>query len=155
MLSSCAEDTQEIARQMGRVLTPGDVVALTGDLGSGKTVFCKGIGEALAIPPDRIVSPSFTIVAEHRGDVLLYHVDVYRLHSEREAADIGLDEILYGEGISVVEWADRITSMLPNNCIKVKFLLLSGTGRRLIISAEDGPRMQEFAERCRRYLPGG
>lgn len=153
--SSSIEDTLEIARALGAALVPGDVVALSGELGAGKTVFCKGIGEALGIPQDRIVSPSFTIVTEHPGKVTLYHVDAYRLSGEREAEGIGLDEILCGDGVCVVEWAEKIASMLPNCCIKVKFLFSDDSGRALVVTAEDTPRMREFAARCTRYLPGG
>ncbi|HZW37332.1 MAG TPA: tRNA (adenosine(37)-N6)-threonylcarbamoyltransferase complex ATPase subunit type 1 TsaE [Candidatus Deferrimicrobiaceae bacterium] len=153
--SSSEADTLEIARSLGALLVPGDVVALSGELGAGKTVFCKGVGEALGIPPGRIVSPSFTIVTEHPGAVRFIHVDVYRLSSEREAADIGLEEVLYGDGICVVEWAEKIATMLPNYCIKVKFLFSDEGGRRLVFDAEDAPRMNRFAARCRRYLTGG
>jgi tRNA threonylcarbamoyladenosine biosynthesis protein TsaE len=155
LYSSCEEDTLGIARALGSVLRPGDVVALTGELGAGKTVFCKGVGEALGIPADRIVSPSFTIATEHRGALPFHHVDVYRLSSEREAADIGLEEILNGDGVSVVEWAEKIDAMLPISCIKVKFTILNGGGRRLSVAAEDSPRIREFVVRCNRYLTGG
>ena len=153
--SSSAEDTMAIARALGEVLVPGDVVALTGELGAGKTVFCKGVGEALGIPADRIVSPSFTIVTEHPGTFLFRHVDVYRLSSEREAADIGLEEVLAGEGICLVEWAEKIAKMLPNSCIKVRFSFSEGGGRRLFIAAEDAPRMRDFVAACSGYLAEG
>src|SRR3989337_458355 len=104
LLSSCEEDTLEIGRALGEILAPGDVVALTGELGAGKTVFCKGVGEALGISPARIVSPSFTIVTEHPGRLALCHVDVYRLSSEAEAHAIGLAEILCGDRGCVVAW---------------------------------------------------
>jgi len=155
MQSTCEDDTLAIARALGAVLVPGDVVALSGDLGAGKTVFCKGVGEALGIPPDRIVSPSYTIVTEHPGTVRFIHVDVYRLSSEREASDIGLEEVLYGDGVCLVEWAEKIATILPNYCIKVKFLFSDEGGRRLIIETEDTPRMNRFAARCQRYLTGG
>jgi tRNA threonylcarbamoyladenosine biosynthesis protein TsaE len=155
LYSSCEEDTMAIARALGAVLVPGDVVALSGDLGAGKTVFCKGVGEAIGIPADRIVSPSFTIVTEHAGAVPFLHVDVYRLSSEREADDIGLEEILNGEGVCLVEWAEKIATMLPKSCIKVKFLFSDEGGRRLILDAEDTPRIRGFVHRCRRYLTGG
>jgi tRNA threonylcarbamoyladenosine biosynthesis protein TsaE len=153
--SSSEGDTMAIARALGAVLVPGDVVALSGELGAGKTVFCKGVGEALGIPADRIVSPSFTIVTEHPGTLPLRHVDVYRLSSEREAADIGLEEVLAGEGICLVEWAEKIAEMLPNSCIKVRFSFSEDGGRRLFIDAEDTPRMRNFVARCRGYLTGG
>jgi tRNA threonylcarbamoyladenosine biosynthesis protein TsaE len=155
LYSSCEEDTMAIARALGAVLVPGDVVALSGDLGAGKTVFCKGVGEAIGIPADRIVSPSFTIVTEHAGAVPFLHVDVYRLSSEREADDIGLEEILNGEGVCLVEWAEKIATLLPKSCIKVKFLFSDEGGRRLILAAEDTPRIRGFVHRCKRYLTGG
>ncbi|NNF84093.1 MAG: tRNA (adenosine(37)-N6)-threonylcarbamoyltransferase complex ATPase subunit type 1 TsaE, partial [Deltaproteobacteria bacterium] len=108
LLSSREEDTIHVARALGNILEPGDVVALTGDLGAGKTVFCKGVGEALGIPSGRIVSPSFTIVTEHHGKLPLSHIDVYRLSSVEEALDIGLDEIVSGNRLCLVEWAEKI-----------------------------------------------
>jgi tRNA threonylcarbamoyladenosine biosynthesis protein TsaE len=155
LYSSCEEDTLAIARSLGAALGPGDVVALSGELGAGKTVFCKGVGEALGIPADRVVSPSFTIATVHQGAVPFHHVDVYRLSSEREAADIGLEEILNGGGVSVVEWAEKIDAMLPNSCIKITFTILDEGGRRLTLAAEDSPRIQNFVVRCRRYQTGG
>ena len=155
MRSSSEADTMAIARALGEILVPGDVVALTGELGAGKTVFCKGVGEALGIPAGRIVSPSFTIVTEHMGTLPLCHVDVYRLSSEREAEDIGLEEFLAGEAICLVEWAEKIADILPNSCIKVRFSFSEGGGRRLFIDAEEAPRMQVFVAGCSRYLAGG
>jgi tRNA threonylcarbamoyladenosine biosynthesis protein TsaE len=155
LLSSSAEDTRSISRELGRALAKGDVVALFGDLGAGKTVFCKGIGEGLGLHPDRIVSPSFTIVTEHPSAPLLFHVDAYRLASEREAAEIGLEEILSGEGICVVEWAERISSLLPNDCIRVRFTISEGDGRLLDVETTDSPRFEDFIRRCRSYISGG
>ena len=155
LLSTCAEDTLEIARALGEVLVPGDVVALTGELGAGKTVFCKGVGESLGIPADRIVSPSFTMLTEHVGSVTLYHIDAYRLSGDREAEGIGLEEALYGEGICVVEWAEKIASFLPNCSIRIKFAFSGETGRTLLVAAEDTPRIRAFTGRCKRYSSGG
>ncbi|MBI5575743.1 MAG: tRNA (adenosine(37)-N6)-threonylcarbamoyltransferase complex ATPase subunit type 1 TsaE [Deltaproteobacteria bacterium] len=145
--SASAEETMEIARTLGASLRAGDVVALYGELGAGKTVFCKGIGEALGIAPERIVSPSFTIVTEHSGTLTLYHMDAYRLSGEREAEEIGLDEILYGSGVCVVEWAENIASLLPNRCIHVKFFISDESGRTLAVTAEDPRIPRELAAR--------
>ena len=157
LYSSSEEDTRAIARALGAVLVPGDVVALTGDLGAGKTVFCKGLGEALGIPPDRVVSPSFTIVTEHAGRLPFRHVDVYRLSSVREAEEIGLEELLRGDGVCVVEWAEKIGILLPNDRIQVTFLFSEegGDRRRLLVSAGDSPRFHEFLSRCRPFTTGG
>ncbi len=155
--SRSEEDTLAIARALGAVLVPGDVVALTGDLGAGKTVFCKGLGEALGVPRERVTSPSFTIVTEHAGRVPFRHVDVYRLSSAREAEEIGLEELFGGDGVCVVEWAEKIDIMLPNDRIQVKFLFSEegGDRRRLFVSAGDSPRFHEFLLRCRPFTTGG
>ena len=157
LFSSSEADTRAIARALDAVLLPGDVVALTGDLGAGKTVFCKGLGEALGVPPDRVVSPSFTIVTEHAGRMPFRHVDVYRLASVREAEEIGLEEILRGDGVCVVEWAEKIGILLPNDRIQVTFLFSEegGDRRRLLVSAGDSPRFHEFLSRCRPFTTGG
>lgn len=156
LLLSCGEeDTRLVARALGSSLAPGDVVALTGDLGAGKTVFCKGVGESLGILPDRILSPSFTIVTEHQGRLPLCHVDVYRLSSEDEARDAGLDEILSGNRVCVVEWAEKIRFLLPNDCIRVTFLISGETSRRLSVSLPDEARFGGFLSRVRPLVPGG
>lgn len=157
LFSSSEEDTRAIARALGDVLAPGDVVALSGDLGAGKTVFCKGIGEALGIAPERIASPSFTIATEHAGRMPLRHVDAYRLSSAREAEETGLEEVFRDEGVCVVEWAEKIGNLLPNDRIQVTFLFSEegGDRRRLSVSAGDSPRFQQFLSRCRPFTKGG
>ncbi len=157
LLSASEEDTKAIARALGAALLPGDVVGLTGDLGAGKTVFCKGLGEALGVPPDRVTSPSFTIVTEHAGRIPFRHVDVYRLSSAREAEEIGLEESFRGDGVCVVEWAEKIGILLPNERIQVTFLFSEegGDRRRLLVSAGDSPRFHEFLLRCRPFTTGG
>jgi tRNA threonylcarbamoyladenosine biosynthesis protein TsaE len=153
--SGSPEDTLEIARALGEVLAPGDVVALTGDLGAGKPLFCKGVGEALGVSPDRIVSPSFVIVTEHRGRLPFTHVDVYRLDTVREAEEIGLDETFAGEGVCVVEWAEKVTELLPTDCIRVTFTVSGGDRREIAVAAPDQPRFETFRARSQRFQPGG
>ncbi len=144
-----------VARALGEILRPGDVVALTGELGAGKTVFCKGVGEALGIPAGRIASPSFTIVTEHRGRVPFCHIDVYRLSSVEEALDIGLDEALSGERVCLVEWAEKIRILLPNDRIEITFHILGSERRRLSITAMDDPRFETFRSRVVHLIQGG
>src|SRR5512139_293851 len=148
-------DTLEIARALGEVLVPGDVVALTGDLGAGKTLFCKGVGEALGVPPDRIVSPSFVIATEHRGRLPFTHVDVYRLGSLREAEEIGLSETFSGDGVCVVEWAEKVTELLPTDCIRVTFTVSDGDRRSIEVAVPDQPRFEPFRARSQSFQPGG
>jgi tRNA threonylcarbamoyladenosine biosynthesis protein TsaE len=153
--SGSPEDTLAIARALGEVLEPGDVVALTGDLGAGKTLFCKGVGEALGVPPDRIVSPSFVIATEHRGRLPFTHVDVYRLGSVREAEEIGLSETFSGDGVCVVEWAEKVTELLPTDCIRVTFIVSDGDRRSIEVAVPDQPRFEPFRARSQRFQPGG
>jgi len=153
--SESPEDTLEIARALGAALRPGDVVGLTGDLGAGKTLFCKGVGEALGIPPDRILSPTFTIVTEHAGPVPLTHIDVYRLAGAREADEIGMRELLSGDGVCLVEWAEKITELLPTDCIQVTFTISGVDRREIAVAAQDLPRFDDFRARSIRFHPGG
>ena len=153
LTSESPEDTLEIARALGACLRPGDVVGLTGDLGAGKTLFCKGVGEALGIPPDRIVSPTFTIVTEHAGPVPLTHIDAYRLSGAREADEIGMRELLSGDGVCLVEWAEKIAELLPTDCIQVKFSFAGDDRREISIAAPDLPGFDDFRARSRRFQP--
>jgi len=151
LISNSPEDTLEIARALGAALRPGDVVALTGDLGAGKTLFCKGVGETLGIPPDRIVSPTFTIVMEHLGPVPLTHIDVYRLAGAREADEIGMRELLSGDGVCLVEWAEKIAKLLPTDCIRVTFSIPQDDRREIAVAGPDHPRFDDFRVRTKRF----
>jgi tRNA threonylcarbamoyladenosine biosynthesis protein TsaE len=153
--SNSPEDTLAIARELGAALRPGDVVALHGDLGAGKTLFCKGVGEALGIPPDRIVSPTFTIVTEHEGRIPLTHIDVYRLAGARDADEIGMRELLSGDSVCLVEWAEKIEELLPTDCIQVTFFFSGDDRRQIAIAAPDLPGFDEFRDRSIRFQPGG
>ncbi len=101
-------DTIGLAERLGKNLKRGDIVCLYGDLGAGKTTFIKGIARSVDIPEREITSASFVIIAEHYGRYPLYHIDLYRLSGANEAMNTGMDEYLYGDGISVVEWAERL-----------------------------------------------
>ena len=153
--SNSPAHTLAIAGTLGAALRPGDVVALTGDLGAGKTLFCKGVGEALGIPADRIVSPTFTIVTEHAGPVPLTHIDVYRLSGAREADEIGMRELLSGEGVCLVEWAEKIAELLPTDCIQVTFTISGDDRREIAVSAPDLPRFDDLRARSKCFHPGG
>ena len=127
--------TLEIARRLGRRLRPDDVVCLYGELGAGKTSFTKGLAEALGIPAAEITSASFTIVAEHRGRIPLFHVDFYRL-DEAAILDLGIEELFDAGGVTVIEWPERAPSVLPPERFEVR-IDFAGPGRRIRI---DSPR---------------
>lgn len=108
ILSSDALQTIRTGESFGRILQPGDSVFIYGDLGAGKTTFIKGIANALDIPENEITSASFVIIAEHYGRYPLYHIDLYRLNREIDTIDLGLEEYIEGDGVAVVEWAERL-----------------------------------------------
>jgi tRNA threonylcarbamoyladenosine biosynthesis protein TsaE len=112
------DETTQIGRALGSILEKGDVVLLSGDLGTGKTAFTKGIALALGIE-EHITSPTFTIVNEYQGKVPLYHFDVYRIADPDEMYDIGFEEYLFGDGVVVIEWAELIDDILPGDHIWV------------------------------------
>jgi tRNA threonylcarbamoyladenosine biosynthesis protein TsaE len=149
------DETFEIGRLLADSLSDGDVVALSGDLGAGKTLFCQGIAKGLGIDPAAVTSPTFTIVAEHAGRLPFRHVDAYRLSGPAEGISIGLDEILGGEGISAVEWPENVAKLLPNRCLRVTFLLSGSDVRILSFELPNQSGYQSFLKQCKRYLTGG
>jgi tRNA threonylcarbamoyladenosine biosynthesis protein TsaE len=115
------EETARLAERIGSLLYAGDVVVLAGELGSGKTLFAKGIARALGIT-EPVVSPSFTIVREYDGTLPLVHVDVYRLDHLQELHDIGFDDLVGVDAVTIVEWGDRVGSMLPAERLEVSLV---------------------------------
>lgn len=112
-------------------LRRGDVVALVGDLGAGKTHLAKGIAIGLGVE-EEASSPTFTLIHEYPGGRLpLYHIDLYRLESEDEAMRIGLDDYLHGEGVTVVEWADKFASLMPSHTQWIRIRALEGDHREI------------------------
>ncbi len=102
---------------------------MTGPLGAGKTVLVKGIASGCGIS-DTVTSPSYTIISEYNGTIPLYHIDLYRLESEEEIDLLGLEEILAGEGISVIEWGERAEHLLPEDCLYIT-ITIEDDGRRI------------------------
>lgn len=124
-------ETREFGMKLGASLKPGDVVALIGDLGTGKTALTRYIAEGLGVT-ESIASPTFTIVREHHsGRIPLYHFDVYRVYDPDELYEIGIDEYFFGEGVCVVEWADLIDDILPDGTIKINIEYGENEGERI------------------------
>ena len=117
-MSESSEQTEKIAYDVAAFLEPGDVVCLGGDLGAGKTVFAKGLVKALGVE-GYVTSPTFTIVNEYSGRYPIYHFDVYRINDVDEMFEIGFEEYIYGEGISIIEWADNIREILPPSRLRI------------------------------------
>ncbi|MBF9014825.1 MULTISPECIES: tRNA (adenosine(37)-N6)-threonylcarbamoyltransferase complex ATPase subunit type 1 TsaE [unclassified Oceanispirochaeta] len=130
LLSSSFEETLELGFKIGKVLKPGDIVALNGDLGAGKTSISKGIARALGIK-DVITSPTYTIVSEYEGTIPLYHMDMYRIDGIEEFELLGVDELLFGQGVSLIEWSERITEYLPDDCKTLNISILENGQRKI------------------------
>lgn len=125
------KDTERFALQLAEKLEPGDVIAMIGDLGTGKTTLTKYIAKGLGIE-ENINSPTFTIVKEHRsGRLPLFHFDAYRLGSGEELLDIGADEYFYDGGVCVVEWADLVMDVIPEDAILIEIRYGEREGERL------------------------
>lgn len=128
-----AEETREAGRILGESLKPGDVVALSGPMGAGKTVFAQGIAIALGID-ETVTSPTFTLISEYEGRMPLYHMDLYRLGTPDEFTWLGVEEMLNGKGISLVEWSERAGEELPERSIQVKIELTENGNRTIKIA---------------------
>ena len=128
--SNSPKDTLNIGKRTGKTLSQGAVLTLKGKLGAGKTTFIKGIAAALGIK-ENITSPSFTIISEYQGKLPLFHVDLYRINEQDEVYDTGLEEMLYGPGITVIEWPELIKNMLPKNTISITINILGPFKREI------------------------
>ena len=137
LLSLSAEQTMEIGAKIGSCLKKGDIIALEGTLAAGKTTITRGIARALGIN-EPVTSPTFTLISEYSGTCPLYHMDVYRLDSVEEFLDLGAEEMLYGDGICVVEWSDKISEVLPDSTITITLSLADSSGQR-VITIENWP----------------
>ncbi len=125
-------ETVTLGRAFSSQLEPGDVVAFYGDLGAGKTTMIKGVAAGLGVA-DVVKSPSFVIVTEYAGRLPVYHIDLYRLNEDSDFGAIGLDSYIGGEGVCLIEWAERAEKVLPASAIRVR-MGVEGTGRRIEIS---------------------
>lgn len=128
-----AEQTIGLGEKIGSFLRPGDVIALQGTLAAGKTTITKGIARALGITED-ITSPTFTLISVYEGRVPLYHMDVYRLEGSADFSDLGAEEMLYGNGICVIEWSEKIMDELPSRTIVIK---LSAENEKRTVTIEN------------------
>ncbi|WP_053361398.1 tRNA (adenosine(37)-N6)-threonylcarbamoyltransferase complex ATPase subunit type 1 TsaE [Bacillus sp. FJAT-27251] len=140
-ISKSEEDTQALSKRLAELLKPGDVIALEGDLGAGKTTFTKGLAEGLGIKRN-VNSPTFTIIKEYQGRMPLYHMDVYRVDSSE---DLGFEEYFEGEGVTVVEWAHLIDAQLPEQLLTLH-LYHGEEGTRKIVAEPKGQRYEQLCK---------
>ena len=130
--TSSAEETITLGEKIGRLLKKGDIIAMQGTLAAGKTTITKGIAKALGIT-DTITSPTFCLISEYQGTMPLYHMDVYRLDDTEDFINLGTDDMLYGDGVSIIEWSEKIMDELPSSTIILR-----------LTPQEDGSRIIEI-----------
>ena len=128
--TSSAEETIELGKKIGKLLKKGDIIAMQGTLAAGKTTITKGIAQALGIT-ETITSPTFCLISEYQGSMPLYHMDVYRLDGAEDFINLGTDDMLYGDGVSIIEWSEKIMDELPSSTIILK-ITPQDDGKRLI-----------------------
>lgn len=147
--STSPDDTIRIGRDLAACLAPGDVVALVGPLGAGKTQLVKGIALGLGVPDERLVnSPTFVLVNEYAGRIPIHHLDAYRLTSAAELEALGFEEMCAGDAVVLVEWADRVEGAIPADALWIDLAVVSDNERRLTLrtaSADLAARLANFA----------
>ena len=132
LTTTSPEETEAAGARLGATLKSGDVVALTGELGAGKTVFVQGLTRALGVRTSA-TSPTFVLVNEYRGRVPVHHVDVYRTTSLAELIDLGIEEMMDGDGVTVIEWAERMEPLLPARAVRVRIAGVGDEPRTIVI----------------------
>ena len=134
LVTRSESETRERGRALAAELGPGDVVLLTGDLGMGKTVFARGIAVGLGVPDDEVRSPTFTLVNRYDGGrCAVHHIDLYRIEKDGDLEELGLEEILAGEGVAIVEWAERLGPWSPGRAVAVRIADRGGDERSITI----------------------
>jgi tRNA threonylcarbamoyladenosine biosynthesis protein TsaE len=132
IISHSAQETINVGIQIGKLLKPGNIIALKGNLAAGKTTFTKGIAISLGIT-DEVTSPTYTLISEYEGYIPLYPMDRYRIDSIEEFELLGADEMLFGHGISIIEWSERIEEYLPENHIIIDIQRMEDETRNISI----------------------
>jgi tRNA threonylcarbamoyladenosine biosynthesis protein TsaE len=134
--SSSARETKVWGRRLASLLTGGELLGFSGELGAGKTCFIKGLARGLNLQEERILSPTFTMIQEHQGRVPLYHIDLYRLE-ETDIDELGLREYLFSSGVAAVEWFERLREAPDLNCIRIRISYDGANYRKIELIASD------------------
>jgi tRNA threonylcarbamoyladenosine biosynthesis protein TsaE len=127
------EETIELGKKIGGKLQKGDVIAMRGTLAAGKTTITKGIAAALDVK-DVITSPTFCLISEYSGKMPLYHMDVYRLDNAEDFVNLGTDDMIYGDGVSIIEWSEKIMSELPKKTIELVIIPQEDNSRKITLN---------------------
>jgi tRNA threonylcarbamoyladenosine biosynthesis protein TsaE len=130
------KETKCLGKKIGKLLKAGNVVALVGNLGAGKTVIANGLCEGLGVKEDYITSPTYTIINQYDGRIPVYHIDLYRLKDSSELYNLGWDEYIYGHGVCMIEWADRAAEMLSEEYLMINMEVTGRNKRKITLQAK-------------------
>jgi tRNA threonylcarbamoyladenosine biosynthesis protein TsaE len=131
LTTKSADETIELGKKLGSMLKGGEIIAMQGTLAAGKTTITKGIAQALGIK-DTITSPTFCLISEYEGKIPLYHMDVYRLDGGEDFINLGVEDMIYGKGVSIIEWSEKVMSELPKKTIILRIEPVENTTERKI-----------------------
>jgi len=148
--SRSARETKTWGRRLASILEGGELLGLSGELGAGKTCFIKGLARGLNLPEEQILSPTFTMIQEHHGRVVLYHIDLYRLE-EAGLDDLGLREYLFSRGVAAVEWFERLREAAAVDYLAIRLSHAGANTRRIEFEAR-GERYRPLIERLREHV---
>lgn len=151
IISPTPQETERIGSLLGTMLIPGDVIALAGELGSGKTTLVRGLAQGMGFLSEEISSPSFTLVNEYQGPLPLFHIDLYRLGDVRELHEIGYEEYISEAGVAVIEWADRIRNAIPNESLWITLQYQSEESREIVMQPQ-GDRYEKMIEELQKKV---
>ena len=151
--STSPEETRALGEALGRVLQEGDFVGLVGDLGAGKTELARGIARGVGLRDEDVTSPTFSIVHQHHGRILLTHADLYRVNGPADLDGTGFHELRDGPAATLVEWVDRVPGAAPPDAMRVVLLEPGETARELVVSTS-GPRSERLLQRWKDELIG-
>jgi len=148
IITKSPEETKNLGKEVSKLVKPGDILAFHGELGAGKTCFIQGISQGLKVK-DYVTSPSFTIINEYQGKIPIYHFDLFRLNNAEEILELGYKEYFYGEGLTVIEWAEKIEQLLPKEYLKIE-IKFKDRYQRTISFIPQGDRFNKFLEELNR-----
>lgn len=151
-ISHSEAQTRRLGARLGQLLEGGEIIALQGDLGAGKTRWVQGVGHGLQVS-QYVTSPTYTLVNEYPGRLTLYHIDLYRITQAAEALAFGLEDYVYGEGVCLIEWAERAVEVLPPDRLWITFHYLDDSKRRITMQAA-GDGYQRLLEEFKRVAFG-
>ena len=147
IISKSVNDTINIGKRIAKNLKPADIICLFGELGSGKTILTKGIALGLGIKGVNVNSPSFVLMRKYLGKFPFYHFDFYRLKIPQDILKLGYEEYLYDEAVSVIEWADRLRYLMPDEFLKIELSIIKMNSQRLLKFTARGRRYKELLEK--------